>query len=323
MNRTVSIIMPVYNAEKYVRRSIEALIAQDYTELEIIVINDGSIDDSQAVIKALSEQDARIVLINKTNGGVSSARNAGLEKVSGRYVMFVDADDYVETNFCSLMIDKIDKGNNGLASCGALAENEYGHSEYEIGAGDKKLKTKMECLLSVLGKDGMSGALWNKIFLNSIIKQNGMKFDQNISSGEDLLFICQYVSYINSACSCSEKLYHYVLMSSSLSHTNLKKTGFNYKRLSEEQAYVRIQEMYYNISTIQDQLKLNLVNYYCTILKELYRCQQIDKNTAEQFRRKLGGLLEYVCQTKHLTLKEKIIIILTWCCPKLIIVLFK
>lgn len=107
--KKISIIVPVYNVEKYLAKCIDSLLAQTYTNLEIILVNDGSCDNSLSICEQYARQDSRIVIVDKLNGGLSSARNAGLDKASGDYVGFVDSDDYVDKNMFEVLVSNMEK----------------------------------------------------------------------------------------------------------------------------------------------------------------------------------------------------------------------
>ena len=110
MEKIVSIIVPVYNAEKTLERCVRSLMAQTLRSIEIILVNDGSRDQSLAICQRLAQEDGRIRLIDKPNGGVSSARNAGLDVARGDYVMFCDSDDWVEPDWCESMVSLFSPG---------------------------------------------------------------------------------------------------------------------------------------------------------------------------------------------------------------------
>ena len=109
MKKSVSVIIPVYNVEKYISKTVESVINQDYSNVEIILVDDGSPDNSNKIIDEMARRDHRIVCIHKENGGVSSARNAGLKIAKGEYVTFIDGDDWVEPNYISYFIESCGK----------------------------------------------------------------------------------------------------------------------------------------------------------------------------------------------------------------------
>lgn len=113
----VSVVVPVYNVERYVGQCLESILSQSYTNLEIIIVNDGSKDSSADICKRYAALDDRILLINKENGGLSSARNAALDKVHGKYLMYVDSDDYIKPEMIKNMVDVAEKENVDLVKC--------------------------------------------------------------------------------------------------------------------------------------------------------------------------------------------------------------
>ena len=128
-DRLVSIIVPVYNVEKYLSKCIEILINQTYTNIEILLINDGSTDNSKKICEQFKEKDSRIKLINKENGGLSDARNKGLQEAIGKYIAFVDSDDYVEKNYIETLYSLITKFNSEIAI-----------ADFRVIKGAKKIK---------------------------------------------------------------------------------------------------------------------------------------------------------------------------------------
>lgn len=123
MNNKVSIIIPVYNAEKHISKCIESLTNQTYKEIQIILINDGSTDKSGQICEAYAEKDNRIIVIHKENGGVSSARNIGLENSTGYYIMFVDSDDWIEEDAIKRLMQVQNKYSYDLIMFGYYREN--------------------------------------------------------------------------------------------------------------------------------------------------------------------------------------------------------
>ena len=120
MNKLISVIIPVYNCEKYIKRCLESVIKQSYANFEVIVINDGSIDNSLEVIKEVSQEDKRIRIVSQENKGVSYSRRHGVEIANGDYITFIDADDYIESRFLETMYNEIIKNKVGLVCCNSI-----------------------------------------------------------------------------------------------------------------------------------------------------------------------------------------------------------
>lgn len=217
-NKKVSIIVPVYNVEKYLNVCMEGLINQTYKDIEIILINDGSTDSSEEICNILSKKDSRIKVYNQKNRGVSFARNLGLEKAIGEYICFVDPDDYVEYNMIEILVDFAEKSNKDLVICGYYFEHRYldkdkniKFSRYAIKCEEKNYKNKSEIKedLVKLWDNALMYNIWNKLYKSEIIKSNGIRFIE-YSMGEDLEFNKNYLTFCNNIYVTSKCLYHYV-----------------------------------------------------------------------------------------------------------------
>jgi glycosyltransferase involved in cell wall biosynthesis len=217
LNPKLSIIVPVYNSEKHLKECIDSIINQTLTEIEIIIINDGSTDSSKEIILDYAGKDSRIIFIDSVNEGVSAARNKGIEKATGKYVGFVDADDYIDTTMYQHLFDIAEEKHASVAICNAMVADEK--EEFK-----KRLELKNECVV-IADKGGLlldflsfkyDSANWNKIYATAIIKQNNLKFDKQLSIWEDLLFNLQFVAYVNKIVVLDEGLYFYRVHSTSI-----------------------------------------------------------------------------------------------------------
>lgn len=167
----VSIIIPVFNAEKYIKSTLESCLNQDYSSIEIIVINDGSTDDTLNILNEVN--DPRVVVINKKNEGSGKARNAGLEVATGEYVIFLDADDEIPNDYIDRLVSNIQLNNSDIALCG-----------YVIDKGDKRIYVKpKETLTNEPLKDflvdNIVSSPWAKIYKRAIIKDNNIVFSDD------------------------------------------------------------------------------------------------------------------------------------------------
>ena len=194
MNEKISIVVPVYNAEKTIVRCVESLRQQIYPYIEIILVNDGSKDKSLELCQQLKEKDNRIIIINKQNGGVSSARNTGIKSASGKYIMFCDSDDWVMEDYCSYMIEHVE--DRHLVMCGFEEI-----SDEQVKFVGKENTDKVE---KILKKDFLKyreqgiGRPCNKLFELKIINEYNLTFPEDICLGEDLVFVMKYLKYMSS-----------------------------------------------------------------------------------------------------------------------------
>ena len=202
-----SVIIPVYNSEKTIKRCIESISLQNRPDVEIIVINDGSTDKTESICKALQTEHKNIIYITKENGGVSSARNLGLSVATGEFVMFVDSDDYVDNN-CFDTIDKYIKSNADFYQFGfsivanGLVKEVRSFSECKINTPSEK-----ESFLS----DGIVTRSINspcaKIFKRKIINEQNLRFCEDLSVGEDLTFVFSFLLLAERLERLSDKIY--------------------------------------------------------------------------------------------------------------------
>ena len=183
-NHKISVIIPVYNAEKYLSRCIESIIDQTYSNYELLLINDGSKDNSGIVCDEYATKDQRIRVFHKTNGGVSTARNLGLEQALGEYVMFVDADDWIECDCLNVLYNTIQAENLDLLQFSFRTVSENGVIMQAYSA-----ETSVLDLNGYIEKDVFLVCVGGTIIKKSIIEINRLRFQEDLKLGEDQLFI--------------------------------------------------------------------------------------------------------------------------------------
>lgn len=233
MDFLISIIIPVYNCEKYIKRCLESIVNQSYRNLEILLVNDGSTDNSLDQIGYFS--DKRIKIYNKTNGGVSSARNLGIEKAIGDYLLFVDADDYINSKMVEELVKEV-KEDNTLVFCN---NDEIWKNRIDKRVLFKEFKDKInkQDVLREIAS-GRAGLVCSKLVNRRVIKENNIRFDENLIIGEDQLFFLQV----------AEKTEQFQYIDKSL---------YYYDRTNEESATLKYQKnLYRNFSRLQRQVEL-------------------------------------------------------------------
>lgn len=204
----VSIIVPVYNAEKYIKRCIKSLIEQTYKNIEIILINDGSKDDSLSILRDFQSRDDRIILINQCNRGPSSARNIGIEKSIGDYIAFIDADDSIELNYMEKMVKYAYRLNTDMVACDykeIRVEGEIPSNIFTFINDGEAYNCDLKCIGEVLC--GRGGLVWGKLLKSSIIKEEKITFDESIGMCEDLLFTLEFIKNTKVVSKINDYLY--------------------------------------------------------------------------------------------------------------------
>lgn len=239
----ISIIIPVYNSEKYLEKCLCSILNQTYNNLEIICINDGSSDKSLEILMKYSSIDKRIKVINKENEGVSIARNRALNEVCGKYVMFVDSDDWIEKNTCEVAFNAIYTNNSDLVMWSYIREWDKYSRIKKIFDEDLIIFSKEECkrqlhrrMIGLLDKElnQLENAdalctVWGKLYKTSIIKENGILFEdiRNLGTYEDGLFNLHVLEFVNNAVFLNKGLYHYRKTNSSSITKIYKENLFN------------------------------------------------------------------------------------------------
>jgi len=201
----VSVIVPVYRVAKFLPKCIESIQSQDYRNIEIILVDDGSDDVSGKICDEYADSDCRIVVIHKPNGGVSSARNAGLERARGEYVCFVDGDDYVMTDYVSYLLHLALENEADIALTTAMFGNfnEEQSNDYSIEVYDTEKATEaMLCYRFPIG-------VYCRMFRRSFIEEQGIRFREELFIGEGFNFNMDCIQRANKIAAGHRKVYYY------------------------------------------------------------------------------------------------------------------
>ncbi len=242
----ISVVIPIYNTERYLNKCIESVLCQTYHELEIILVDDGSTDRSSQICDEIQKKDQRIKVIHQKNGGAADARNAGLRVASGQYISFVDSDDYLDFRMYEILYHKIKENHADIVCCGIMMETE--DARYLTGTKRHSpwLLTSSSALKHCYqSKSALCGSC-NRLFAAGTIKT--ICFDVSLDIGEDALFSTQAFLRSKLVVCISDPLYHVVHRKCSLSHS----LQVSEKSLSEITAWEKIIKLHqdYNIPEI-------------------------------------------------------------------------
>ncbi|MEW9094156.1 MAG: glycosyltransferase [Clostridiaceae bacterium] len=216
----ISVVIPVYNLEKYLSTSIESVLNQTFKDFEIIIINDGSSDKSGVLCDRYAEQDNRIKVLHIKNNGVSNARNIGLKYSSGKYVFFCDGDDYIDNHAFEIMVKMSEEYKIDLLICGYYFESHQtgGNNKIHIDSYPvfwnsdifyPSRESIKKDLVSLWNKSLMYN-VWNKFYRLDIIQEHDIRFSTELAMGEDLDFTNKYFMYCNSFYILNNCFYHYI-----------------------------------------------------------------------------------------------------------------
>ena len=223
----ISVIVPIFNKEQYLDRCVKSLLGQTDKNLEIILVNDGSTDQSGEICNRFADIDDRIKVIHKKNEGVAAARNTGIKVATGQYISFVDADDFLDLNAYGEIYKVIENFYPDCIDFGWKYINDYGEKTSNINEINKNeiltkkiIREKILPPLLNLKKDEESFVfdfVWNKLFKTDIICKNKVFFDEKRRTWEDRVFLVQYLKYCNTYYSMDKCFYNYVSVPNSLS----------------------------------------------------------------------------------------------------------
>lgn len=225
MNPTVSIIVPVYNAEDTISRCIDSILNQDYTDFELLLVNDGSKDSSGSICDKYAAGDSRIHVIHKENTGVSDSRNLALDRACGTYLQFLDSDDWITPNATGLLVQAAERFHCDLVISDfyrVVGERVSHKGDIE----DDCVMTREEFASHMIENpaDFYYGVLWNKLFRREIIEQYHLRMDSDISWCEDFMFNLEYIRHADVFYALQVPIYYYVKTKGSLASQGMSIT---------------------------------------------------------------------------------------------------
>ena len=270
----ISIIIPVYNVEKYLKRCIKSVLNQDYKNLEIYLVDDGSTDNSGNLCDYYAEIDNRIKVIHKTNGGLSSARNAALEKVSGKYLTFIDSDDYVAKNYISILYKTLYENEAQISVCCELRfkldnsnKEIFYEAPYKKYEGVKAL-TIIEGLRTMMTQELFDASAWGKLYLSSLFEN--VRYPEGINH-EDIGTTFKVFCISNKIAFNSKCLYYYFQREGSILNQRNTKTLWDGIDMVEYQKN-EIMKIYPELIEACD---CRCFSMYCHVIKEAINSEDV------------------------------------------------
>ena len=200
----LSVIIPVYNAERYIDKCIHSILSQTFTDFELILINDGSKDSSGTICEKYALKDSRIRFFDRTNHGVSATRQFGIEHCRGKYCIQIDADDWIDIDFFEKLIRKVKETNADIVYCGFIKE--FIDSSYKV----KMFKADdTNTYLSAFFSGKTWCSVWNKLISVKLIEDNKISFPESVCMWEDMAFVAKCLVCANAIAFCEDTYYHY------------------------------------------------------------------------------------------------------------------
>lgn len=310
MENLVSIIIPVYNVEQYIEKCVISCINQTYNNIEIIVVNDGSTDSSQAILNKLAIEYTQLKIIHKKNGGVSSARNIGIKESRGDYIVFVDGDDYLANGAIEYMM-KIIKQTSSEFAILRNCFTSINQKQYK----DKIEKINNEDAIMLLLGFSMELGCWNKIYSKELMQREQIFFDEELFYGEGLHFILKIAKNAKSIGIGTKSVYYY-----RKNNMQSATSSFNYEKFENgEKSLLKIKE-----EIINNSKKIEIIwtyHYAMFCQNALLECinnrkyindyESVYKKWKEKFNSFFGKLFF----SKFISLKEKIKLLIIMISP--------
>ncbi|MDQ8371304.1 glycosyltransferase family 2 protein [Enterococcus faecium] len=282
----LSIIVPIYNVEKYLEKCLTSIQNQTYDEYEVLMINDGSTDSSKQIAEKFSNEDLRFKYFEVTNAGVSNARNIGISKSSGNYLTFIDSDDFIDQNHLQLFMTEMDYFDLVVGGFKVI------DSEIDIRKRKENAElSRKELIQGILKDSSIYSFPWNKFFRREIVVDNKIAFRTDIHYGEDLIFDIEYALHVNKAYVLSSDTYHYVQHSDSASAT-LDKPKLM-KRMTDIDAMLctigLLGDTYSNETKfLKERIAREGIRYWYKALK-----LKVPKETVYEFKKKINPYISW------------------------------
>lgn len=301
VNGLISIVVPIYNTEEYLRKCINSIINQTFKNIEVVLVNDGSTDSCGKICEEYAARDNRIKVIHKENAGVSAARNSGIEICTGEYIGFVDSDDWIEKDMFEILYDTVNRNNSDISICNIYDDKRIDIEPYEVYTYDKD-----NFCIEMFTGNSFEGYLCNKLFKAELFEF--VRLDEEIGIIEDLLLIYNILKSRNtiSATYITKGLYHYIERENSALNGKFSKVSFSRLKAFEYlyndslKTYPTLSE--YIFGRYIEENIYEAMRYIRSNCDEKSYLVQIRNNIAENYKK--------IKSSKYLNFKQKICIFL-------------
>lgn len=266
-NPKISVIVPIYNSEQYLCRCVDSILGQSFFDFECLLVNDGSKDGSWDLCKKYEEKDSRIKVLDKVNGGVSSARNMGIDNAVGEWVAFVDSDDSIESDY----FEALYSNSESCQLVCSYATVEYPDRTERTEQFEGSFKSDIIEKMFVAFGLRTNSAPWGKLFNRFIIKEKQIHFDNKMNIGEDTLFLLDYIKHIQRVNIINNHSYHYYINEASLVRrvNSLDSEYYSYLRIKQACKDILSENTEYSIGVSEEMNKM-LSAYIRRVLNSLY-----------------------------------------------------
>lgn len=326
-NELVSVIIPIYNCEKYITECVNSIINQKYTNFEIILVDDGSTDNSSLLCENLTKKDSRIRYIRQENQGVSVARNSGIKEANGEYIAFIDADDWIDSDYLLALVECLEKNSSDISICSYSLDingekedkTQFGEPEIVFESRKEIQKIQLQILSRKMSgfknnSGDIVGAPWAKIFRKSFLINSNLKFIVGIKRSQDLLFNLYALERSTKVAYTDEPKYHYRIVDNSTCNY------FSKQILDNVKAYLSCMNEFVNTFHKDDDCFLRAFNVkICTSINKCMVQYFFNKNNTATTKETIVEIKEYLLDSmfsnaiknvkyQDLTFEEKVFV---------------
>ena len=297
--KKVSIIIPLYNSEKYIEKTLNSVLGQTYEDIEVIIIDDGSTDNGGEIALSIAQKDDRVQYFKIENGGPGNARNVGMSKATGEYIGFCDGDDIIEADMYEKLVSYLEKAQADIALCDIYSERDsacFGFP-WDDGTAFYEEEVAQKLMASMIGNSSDNSSaipLWGSVvrclFKRAIIEKNSLKLPTDINFAEDLVFTLNYLKCSKGAVICNEPLYYYVCNQASIMNS-----FFSYKK---DMFKARKNLVEYILSVIEDLPCYEELRKRLTVTERCYyqecvgnACRKAEGRTQKDIKAELKEIL--------------------------------
>lgn len=310
MNKEViSIVVPIYKVEKYIKKCIDSIIKQTYKNIEIILVDDGSPDGCGKICDEYAQKDKRVKVIHKENGGLSDARNVGIDISTGKYICFVDSDDYIENNYIEVLYKYIVENKVSISQCGINKVTENEQIIENIGYQNDKVENSKQILRDLYNTHWENIVVWNKMYLRKLFED--IRFPKG-KIHEDEFTTYKVLYKVSEVAIINENLYNY-----RQNNESITRKIFNLKRLDALEAFKERLE-FFKKNEENELYELTLKSYLANI-RIIYNNVKKYMRHSKKIRKKLKEDYKEYCRfffiNKNVSYKERIKIKLFVICP--------
>lgn len=286
----ISLIIPCYNAEQTLRKCLYSVIRQSYNNLEVILIDDGSTDGSAKIYEEFRLKDKRIKILKQDNAGVAKARNNGVEAATGEYICFVDSDDWVELDYCTVLYNLLKEENADIAIIEALYEDKNGNVIFNKPTSEEMVFDGKKALALLLEDEVIQSHPWGKLYKASFLKN--INFPESLKCFEDYSTLFKVFDKAMTVVKSNKQLYHYIQHEDSLSHNLSPETAYYFYL-----AIMDVFKFWQNSKEVTNEQKItkNIIRKLLMVLKRILR--QTGKEDMitekEEIRQSFKSFLKY------------------------------